>query len=190
MNKSQPSLGDRYAEISVVLLTALALLAGWLLMNNVQNRSLPLEVDNIKFNAPAGWTQFAPADSMLFQARDRASGGYETTYMISKLLLTPDSGHNEAISLLTLQRGQDLTAYRVLDQQKISMAGREGIQLTYVYVEANPNVLHTEVPVVVRGEDFIFFQPDGALIITYRAAEENFASGLARFYRFLESVQF
>jgi len=191
MNAVKPSLGDRYAEISVILLTILALAAGWWLMDGVQNRSLPYEAAGLTAQVPAGWIQTAPSGETLLEARDRSSaGGFQTTYLVSKMLLTADSGINETISLITLQRGQELTAYRLLDQQRIQMAGREGVQLTYVYVESNPNITHLETPVVVRGEDFVFFTVDGAVIVSYRAAGENFERGLARFYRFLESVQY
>jgi hypothetical protein len=81
-------------------------------------------------------------------------------------------------------------AYRVLSQQRVSFGGHEAVELIYVYVESNPNVTHADLPVVVHGEDFLFFNPEGAIIISYRASEENFEGGLARFYRFLESIQF
>lgn len=190
MNTPKPSLGDRYAEITVILITILALMAGWFTMDSVLNRSLPFESNGIKANVPAGWTQSTPNGTEVLQVRDRASGGFETTYLISKVPLTADSGFNEAISLLMLQRGQDLMAYRLLNQQKVLLGGQEAVQLTYVYVESNPNVTHADLPVVVHGEDFLFFNPEGAIIISYRASEENFEGGLARFYRFLESIQF
>ena len=191
MNIVKPSLGDRYAEISVILVALLALLAGWFVMEGAQNRSLPYDAAGITAQVPAGWIQSTPDGELLLETHARASsGGFQTTYSISKMLLTPDSGINESVSLLTLQRGQELTVYRVFDQRRIAMNGREGVQVTYVYVETNPNVSHAESPVVVRGEDFIFFTAEGAIIVSYRAAEENYERGLARFYRFLESVQF
>jgi len=191
MNAVKPSLGDRYAEISVVLLTALALLAGWWLMDSVQNRSLTYETAGLKAEIPAGWIQSSPSSETLLETRARSSsGGFQTTYLVSKMLLTPDSGINETISLLSLQRGQELVAYRLLDQQRIKLGTRQGVQVTYVYVESDPNITHLEAPVVVHGEDFIFFTVDGAVIVSYRASEEDFNRGLTRFYRFLESIQY
>jgi hypothetical protein len=190
MNTTKPSLGDRFAEITVILITILALTAGWFTMDSVQNRSVPFEANGIKASVPAGWTQSTPKGNEVLQVRDRASGGFETTYLISKMPLTADSGFNEAVSLLMLQRGQNLMAFRVLDQQKVLIEGYEVVELTYVYVESNPNVTHADLPVVVHGKDFLFFHPDGAIVISYRASEENFEGGLARFYRFLESIQF
>ena len=42
------SLGDRYAEISVILVTLLALALGWALKSAVEARSVPFEAAGIR----------------------------------------------------------------------------------------------------------------------------------------------
>ncbi len=183
------SLGDRYAEIAVIAVTLVALLAGWLYMDSVESRSVQV-TGEISASVPAGWIQSEPEGDLLVQVRDRNSLGFQTTYAVTKMPLNPDGGQNEAVSLITLARGQDLTAYRVLDQRSVSVGGREAYEVTYAYVEANPNLTRADVPVVVLGVDYIFFDSEGAVIVSYRAAEPEYKDGLARFYRFLESIQF
>ena len=190
MTPSKLSLGDRYAEWTVVLVTIVALLAGWLYMGSVENRSLPFDANGIQAAVPAGWIQSEPVGNVLLQTQARASDGFQTTYMISKQLMTADSGKNEAVSLLTLKNGQELTAYRVLDQRKVMVGGREAYEIKYAYVEADTNVTHAQLPVVVRGVDYIFFNSEGAVIVTYRASEAEYEGGLAGFQRFLSSIQF
>ena len=190
MNTSKLSLGDRYAEISVIVVTLVAILAGWLVMGSVESRTWRFESEGVKAAVPAGWIQSEPGGDTLVQARERASAGFQTEYTITQQPLTSDSGINEVVSLLTLQHGQDLTAFRVLSQQAVTVGGREAYELNYAYVESDPNVSHLDLPVVVRGLDTIFLNGDKALIVSYRASEAEYAKGLAAFLRFLHSIQF
>jgi hypothetical protein len=190
MATSKISLGDRYAEIAVTLLTLVALLAGWLYMSSVESRTLPFDANGIKASVPAGWIESEPGGDIVLQARERASAGFQTSYTITRQPTTTDGGQNETISLLTLKYGQDLTAFRILGQQTVTIGGREAYEITYAYVESNPNVAHAEVPVVVRGVDYIFFTDQGAVIVTYRASDAEYEGGLSAFHRFINSVQF
>lgn len=189
MDTPKISLGDRYAEWAVIILTLAALLAGWLFMVSVQSRTLPFEAGGISAAVPAGWIQSEPGGDVVVQVRQRASAGFQTEYTIAQKPLSA-GGLNEAVSLLTLQYGQDLMAYRVLSQQTVIVSGREAYELKYAYVEADPNISHADLPVVVRGVDYIFVNGDTAVIVTYRASESEYARGLAAFLRFIHSIQF
>lgn len=189
MDTPKLSLGDRYAERAVIILTLAALLAGWLYMVSVVNRTLPFEADGISASAPAGWIQSAAEGDVLVQMRQRASDGFQTEYTISQQPLSA-GGLNEVVSLLTLQHGQELMAYRVLDQQTVTVGGREAYELKYAYVESDPNVSHADLPVVIRGVDYIFLNGEKAIIVTYRASESEYGGGLAAFLRFIHSIQF
>ncbi len=94
------------------------------------------------------------------------------------------------VSLLTIQYGQDLAAFRVLNQQAVTVDGREAYQVEYAYVESDPNVARADLPVVVRGLDTIFIDGEKAIIASYRASEAGYEGGLAAFYRFLHSIKF
>ncbi|PIV26731.1 MAG: hypothetical protein COS37_04905, partial [Anaerolineae bacterium CG03_land_8_20_14_0_80_58_20] len=174
MIPSKLSLGDRYSEIAVALLTLVALLAGWLTMNRVQSRALPFQADGVSASVPSGWIQSEPGSDVILQARERASSGFQTNYTITRQLTSADGGQNEAVSLLTLQYGQELTAFRILGQQAVTVNGREAIEIAYAYVESDPNVSHAGLPVVVRGADTIFLTDQGAIIVSYRASEAEY----------------
>jgi hypothetical protein len=190
MNTSKLSLGDRYAEISVIVVTLVALLAGWLYMGSVQSRALPFEAEGLKASVPAGWIQSEPGGEVLMQVRQRASAGFQTEYTVTQQPLTADSGMNEVVSLLTIRYGQELMGFRVLSQQAVTVNGRDAYEISYAYVEADPNVSHLDLPVVVRGLDYIFLNGEQAVIATYRASEAEYQGGLAAFLRFLHSLQF
>jgi hypothetical protein len=190
MNTSKLSLGDRYAEIAVIIVTLVALLAGWLYMGSVESRTFPFEAEGLTASMPAGWIQSEPGSDVLMQVRQRASAGFQTEYTVTQQPLTAESGLNEVVSLLTIRYGQELTAFRVLSQQAVTVGGREAYEVSYAYVEADPNISHLDLPVVVRGLDYIFLNGEKAIIVTYRASEAEYQGGLAAFLRFLHSLQF
>ena len=190
MTTSKLSLGDRYSDVAVILLTLIAQIAGWFYMGSVESRSLPFETEGVQLSVPAGWIQSEPGGEVLVQVRERASSGFQTLYTLSRQPLTAEGGLNDVVSLLTIQYGQDLTAFRVLNQQAVTVDGREAYQVEYAYVESDPNVARADLPVVVRGLDTIFLDGDKAFIASYRASEAEYEGGLAAFYRFLHSIKF
>jgi hypothetical protein len=184
------SLGDRFAELSVVLLTLVALALGWLLMSGVENRSQAFMSGNITARPPAGWLALNPGGNEILHVTDRTASGFGTTYLIQEQVFPADSQAGQIVGLLTLERGNSLTGYRVLRQQEVLVQGRKAVQIEYVYVESAANMNHAVIPAVVRGLDYVFVKGGQAVIVTYRADQSVFDADLGRFYRFLVSVRF
>jgi hypothetical protein len=101
-----------------------------------------------------------------------------------------DSTVDQVVSLLILERGQALTAYRVLEQKQVTVFGRAAYEVGYVYVESNPDLTRNSLPNIVRGLDYIFLNGNHAIVATYWADENAFDSELGRFQRFLGSLKF
>jgi hypothetical protein len=181
--------GERFANLSVVLLTLVALAAGWWLKTNVENRSRPFESGNITAQVPAGWLMLQPEKNEVLHITDRTSSGFSTTYLIQVDPIPTDAQAGEVASLVTLDRGNTLTGYRVLNQQEVLVQGHKAIQIEYVYVESAANLNHAVLPAVVRGLDYIFVNSGQAEIIGYRADQSVYATDLGRFHRFLASVK-
>jgi RsiW-degrading membrane proteinase PrsW (M82 family) len=190
MQTQKSSLGDRFAEITVVVVTVIALLAGWFYKSGVENRSVSFEVNGISGQAPAGWLQAQVQGDEVLHVTDISSGDFGTTYIVRKFPIAADAPFGQLSSLLTLKYGQQLTAFRVLDQQRVTVAGREAYEISYVFVESNPNLTHAQLPVVVRGVDTIFINGDQAAVVTYWAGEGSYELDLGRFHQFLKSLQF
>ena len=187
MNKL--SLGDRYAEITVVVVTVIALLAGWFYKSSVETRSVAFESDGVSAAVPDGWLQ-SQAEGNLIRATDRTSAGFPTTYAISKLAVAADVTAAQAASFQTLDRSQQLTGFRVLNQQTVLANGQEAYQVSYVFVDYNPNATQAEIPSVVRGVDYTFVKGGQAITVSFWADEHEYEAGLNRFNRFLSSVKF
>jgi hypothetical protein len=78
----------------------------------------------------------------------------------------------------------------VLEQQRVTVAGHEAYEISYVFVESDPNLTHAQFPKVVRGMDIIFLNGDQAAVVTYWAGEGSFELDLGRFQQFLKSLKF
>lgn len=188
MENKKISLGDRYAEITVILITVIALIAGWFYKASVENSSVPFNVDGISAQAPKGWLQSEPAGDELLRTTDRSSNGFNTTYILRKIPLAANTTAEEISSLLTLGYGQELLAFRVLDQREVTVAGKAAYEISYVFVESNPNLTHKNIPSVVRGTDYIYMNGEYAVVVSYWADDKNFELDLGRFLLFIQSI--
>jgi hypothetical protein len=184
------STGHRFAEWAVIGVTVVALLAGWLTKNSVESRSVPFAGSGISAQTPQGWLITSAQGNEILHVTDPLSSGFGTTYSIENIPIASDATVAQVVSQLTLQRGQALTAYRVLEQKQVTVFGRAAYEIGYVYVESNPNLTHNEIPNIVRGLDYIFLNGDHAIVATYWADETAFESDLGRFQRFLSSLKF
>jgi hypothetical protein len=184
------SLGDRFAELAVVLLTLVALVLGWVLKSGVENRSEPFSSGNISAQVPAGWLNAKPGGNEVLHVTDRTTSGFGTTYLVQQEAVPAESTPAQVVGLLTLERGNNLTAYRVLNQQEVLVQGKTAVEIEYVYVESDANLSHSTFPVVVHGLDYVFVKGNQAVIVTYRADHEAFERDLAHFNRFLLSVNY
>jgi len=181
---------DQLGEWLVIALTLSALLLGWGLRATVESRTMGFTADGITARVPAGWLWRLGSGMQVLHATDPASAGFSTTYNIETRPVVADAKPEQLVGVLSLERGQRLTAYRVLDQQPLIINGREAYKTTFVYVEANPTLTHKDLPSVVHGVDFVFINGSRAIIVTYEADENAYDTDFAEFRRFLDSITF
>jgi hypothetical protein len=182
--------GYRFADLAVIAVTVLALLAGWLVKNSVESRSVPFDVSGISAQTPQGWLMTSTQGDEILHATNPFSSGFGTTYTLQNIPVASDATVGQAVSLLILQHGQALTAFRVLEQKQVTVFGRAAYEVGYVFIESNPDLTHNEIPNVVQGLDYIFLNGDHAIVATYWADEKSFESDLGRFHQFLNSLKF
>ncbi len=191
MHTKPNSLGDKYAEITVIAVTALALVLGWFYKTSIENASLPFQAEGITVAAPKGWLQADPAnDTEILRVININSSGFSTTYVVSKITIAEDVPALEVASIVALNHAQDLLAFRVLNQQEVQVYGRPAYEVEYAFVESNPDLTHSELPKVVRGVDYIFVENGQAIVVSYQADEKNYEADLNRFLLFLRSINF
>lgn len=190
MEHKKNSLGDRYAEITVIVLTLIALSAGWLFKSGIENASVPFSVDGVSAQVPQGWRQSQPSGNELLRATDRSSSGFNTTYVLRNMPIASDVTSAQVANILALKYGQDLATFRILEQREVTVFGKPAYELQYVFVESNPNLTSKNLPSVVLGTDYVFLNEGYAVVASYWADENNHDLDMDRFLLFLESIKY
>lgn len=184
------SRSARLSDLLVIIITIIALLTGWMFKTSLENRSVSFEKEGFNAQTPEGWLNVNPQGNEILHVTELSSSGFGSTYIVESILIEKDSSFGQAASLLTLQRGQTLNAYRVLDQKEITVSGKQAYEISYVYVESNPNLTHNVFPNIVRGLDIIFLNGDHAVVATFWADKLAYDNDLGRFQLFLKSLKF
>ncbi len=181
---------QRLSDWAVIFITLIAVLSGWLIKNSVENRSVPFTSSGISARAPEGWLASKLAGNDILHVTNPLSSGFGTTYIIQNIPVASTATVDQVVSMLTLERGQSLNSFRVLNQQAVTISGRAAYEISYVYVESNPNLTHNEIPNIVQGLDYVFLNGDHAVVATFWADETQYSSDLGRFQLFLSSLKF
>ncbi|MFQ5616305.1 MAG: hypothetical protein ACE5GO_07580 [Anaerolineales bacterium] len=192
----------RQSSTIVILVTAVALLLGWVVKSSTQNRSRDFSHQGVSAKVPAGWLVQKGDD------QQEATGPNQITRSISGddpnlVFMTWDSLHPErrfgvslypssadttlasTASVRNLQRGQSLSTYRVIEETAVTVKGRDGYKVTFAYVD--PGNMG-DVPTVVQGADY-YFDGDQTLVITLEVDDAGISDAMSRFLKFLQSVQ-
>lgn len=184
---------DRWVSWFVLGIFVIALILGWVVKTAAEGRTVTYEVEGVRVEYPQGWQRASVQSPYLLVARDQLATPSATTLMLQRRAL-PENVTNPIQSVhqnLTLERGRNWQAYRVLDvEQDAAFYGRTGQHVTFAYVEANPNNPFLEqVPVVMYGEDYIFASGDQVYIATLTAAEENYDRAQKDLRAFMRALQ-
>lgn len=191
MTNKQSSLGDRFAEVTVILVTLIALTAGWFFKSSVENASVSFEAEGISAEAPKGWLHTDTEGDTLLKTVDINSTGFGAIYTIRQIAITSEATTSEVASLLALEHAQNKIAFRMLNQQEVKdINGRDAYMIEYVFVESNPDLTHAEIPSVVRGQDLVYLDGERAIAVSFQADANNYELDLGRFYLFLKSITF
>jgi hypothetical protein len=182
--------GDRISELAVIVVVAVALLAGWGLKSSVESQAITFSEDGVTAQVPAGWLRATPGRGEVLRVSNPAASGFATTYVIEAEPVAQDATLAGIVGPLSLKRAQQWMAYRVLDQQPVTVDGRDAYRVLYVYVESDPDVTHAQLPSVVRGEDYVFLNAGRAIIVSYRAESDVYDLDHQRFEQFLTSVTY
>ena len=167
---------DRLATWLVLALVIVALLVGWALRVSAETRTISTRVDDLQLRYPEGWVKADVDGAMLFEARDPWATPAHSLITLERRPVA--SGVENAMGLLaqtlSIQRGQEWTAYRVLETDaSADVKGGQGTVVRFAYIDASPNPFYDVAPVLMYGEDRLFQVGDNVYIVTAAAAEDN-----------------
>jgi hypothetical protein len=186
------TLRQRWANVFVFLISALMLLFGLNLRNQVLTASTYYESFEAGIRAfyPENWL-IDSAENYVFRVRDMSRTDYKTTFQVAVQPVGPDAQERNLADRLTLDRLQTFTDYRVQALVPYMLpSGIEAQAMSYTFVTTEASPFLQGVPTVVRGLDILAIRGGQAVIISYRADANNFDEELIRFERFLQDLEF
>ncbi len=171
----------------VSALTVLALLIGTDLQSMVENQTHPFDHAGVTAQLPAGWLvqEGLASEQTVFTAGDPFTANL--TYTASLVPASADMKLSDLAFTFNLQRGQEVSLFRTIDQSQEKVNGKDALRVHYAYVDPNSQ---TTLPVVVEGVEYIFMSQPKALIVAMQAETAQFGSALPAFMRFLGTVKY
>jgi len=166
---------DRWVSWIVIAIFVIALACGWLVKTLAESRTVQFEMDGLRAHYPADWVRTDAEEPYLLRVEDPLAYPFRTALTLQR---RPFQGALGTVkSTLALERARnwgECTAYRVLEtEESVSIYGRTAMHVTFAYVETNVKPGFETEPVVMVGEDYIFYAENQVYIVTITAAEEN-----------------
>jgi hypothetical protein len=187
---TQPKQTSYSSTLSVWIvsaLTILALLFGADLQNMVENQTHTFDHAGLSAQLPAGWLvqEGLASEQTVFTASDPFTANL--SYSASLVPTSADIKPSDLAFTFNLQRGQDVSLFRTIDQSQEKVNGKDALRVHYAYVDPKSQ---TTLPVVVEGVEYIFVSQPKALIVAMEAETSQFNSALPAFMKFLGTVDY
>ncbi len=179
----------RWADLAVVALVAVALIAGWLLREAVLSRATPFTVGNLSGRYPAGWVRETGEDPLL-RVRDPRGGETGAVLELRTRALAAEATPALVLDALALERASREAAYQTLSTDQVPVGGKTATSRTFTYVSVNRNPYLERLPVVMKGVDLVLQDGGRAVIVTFMDSADDFDAGYRYFLAFVESLEF
>ncbi len=182
-----------YAEWAVILLVAVALVAGWGVRSYAEGRVERYSAGGLTVAYPASWLPSTLADGTL-RFRDMQAGGAPPTLSLRPATAADAQAAAQAVATeadgLALTRGQDLTAYTTLATSNTTYRGQPARRISYAYVQRGANAALQRLPTVMLGEDLVVYQAGRVYVFSLQASQDEFERVRPRFQAFVDSAAF
>ena len=195
---SQPgelNIQQRWASYLTILVAIGGLLGAVVLRSRIEGATSLYEDKKVGIAAqyPENWLLEQNQANFIFRVQDPAAIPFKTTLQIQILTVGPDASASEVLNLLNLDRAGQLAAYRQLTTVPITapniQSDQPPVQMTYAFVENEPNPFLESVPIVVEGIDVVVLRNAQAIIVTYRADSGSFDRYRPYFDNFFRSLR-
>jgi len=184
----------RYDAV-VIGLVALALIAGWGLKTWAEGKAtISAHLDsNLSLSYPALWATEMEKEKLLSIRDLQSVGTFKVMFSVSvrESVSAANEPIEDLVRQLTEERGQELTAYRILQTGDTTVDDLEAVEISYAYVDdSNRGLLRTSLPVVVQGVDILVIRGTDLYIFTFAAPATSFSEQTGTLDAILRSVQF
>ncbi len=190
------SWSQNYAEWMVILVVAVALLAGWGVRTYAESwvgRASTATGPALTVSYPAWWLSSADGGDLRF--RDVRAGGVPPAIEVRAANAAQADQAVHALALeadsLSLGRGRELSAYRILSTDtKATYRGAPALEVSYVYVLDKADAFQQQLPVVMLGEDMLVYQAGRVFVFSLQAPQDGFDQAQRRFRALVDSATF
>jgi RsiW-degrading membrane proteinase PrsW (M82 family) len=174
-------------DLPVYGLVLLTLVAGWLMKSYLlgERTSIVERSSSTEFHFPVAWVQ-TDEKGYLLSIRDiRADSAYKPGFLFQRISHANTDRSDQLedfITPLSIQRGEDLTGYRMLSLQNAFIDNEEAMAIEYIFVYLPPSTTMTKsIPIVVRAKEYLYFHEGGLYSLTYIAPNDVFEDQRAIF---------
>lgn len=182
-------------DVGVLIVAALALLAGLLLRQSVTGTTVSFadKTTGLQMVYPAG---FAETSTMLPDAVIKIADQYGLTPFKSSL--TVESLEIDKTNVPTLQQLMDrrvelrskLTGYHFIGNKETSVNGNKAMQLDYAYVDQPiDEPRRVSLPVVVEGREYIVLSKDRVYYLTLAVPEKEAETTMPKLQNVVEGLK-
>ena len=186
-NRSRNQATPDLSTILVIGMVVSGLIAGWILMNSVTNKTTMISQSGISARVPAGWNidTGLQGEELLFWTSDRLDPNRR--YAVSVLPAVPGGSLTDVVVTRNLNRSQSIPGYVVTDQSLTRIQNTDGYQVGFAYTLTGGR---GAMPKVIKGTDYFLPKGDKVLVITLEDEANTFDQSTGSFLRFLDSVRF
>ena len=178
--------------VGVVVLLALGL--GWLLRNQVLNRTQVFQDSDSPFQMayPATWASVESLQEALLKVEDPTTdSAFKTALTVEARQLDPqDPPTLQTLIDRRVEQRSALTGYHFLSEAPVTVGGAKAQRLEYAYVTQPIDApRRASLPVVVQAREYIVVARDNVYYLTLAAPEAEFGDASARFEQIIQTVQ-
>lgn len=168
----------RYDAV-VILMVVLALIVGWSMKSLVEGERTPFTdpETQLTLRYPASWTSLREKGRLLSVRNLRAEGSFKVSLWLEVKSIPSEAikSVKELIAPFSVDRGQQLTGYRILSVTETQVEDIEAVELSYAYVDLPKGAaLQSSLPVVVRAIDILYVFQDQLYVLTFATPTETF----------------
>ncbi|WP_298816605.1 hypothetical protein [Chloroflexus sp.] len=181
-------------DLGVALITALALLAGTLLMWRTETATRPFSSpdNSLSLAYPARWVSVDSLSDLLLKVEDPQTVSlFKTTLSVEQRDIDPNNPPTlQALLDRRVEERSLLTAYHFLSETETTVAGTRAIVSDFAYVvQPIDEPRRPALPVVVRAREYIFVTANHSFYLTLAAPADEFDRLTDTFARIIASVE-
>jgi protease PrsW len=180
-----PTVGDRQANLALVVTFAILLVVGGVVWNGAVNGTTAFAQGGFKGAYPS-YFGLATQEGDVLRVADNLNTGAEFAISAPTPEGTPTG--DSVAAQLAADRSTAYSVYRVVEKGKATVNGKEAFTERFAYVDAGE--LTSSVPQVKEGMDYIIVDGGRVIVITLLAPGDQLPAVEPLFARFLNSLSF